>query len=94
MERKQTGGSGTRGQLLMHETGHAMGLGHAEGDARQVMYPVMQDMPAVWGNGDAAGLQQLGLQSGCLVPPAPSATTTPSPMTATRIAPPRNAALY
>ena len=88
------GWSGTRGQLLMHEIGHAMGLGHADGDARQVMYPVMQDMPAVWGNGDAAGLRELGLQRGCLVPPEPSATTTPSPTTATRIAPARNAALY
>src|SRR6478736_5981808 len=48
---------GTRGRMLMHELGHAVGLGHVS-DRAQVMYPV-DSGPAVWGAGDRAGLRVL-----------------------------------
>ena len=57
---------GTRGRMLMHELGHAVGLGHVS-DRAQVMYPV-DSGPAVWGAGDRAGLRVLGAASGCLYP--------------------------
>ena len=57
---------GTRGRMLMHELGHAVGLGHV-GDRGQVMYPVDSGR-AVWGPGDRAGLRVLGAASGCLYP--------------------------
>ncbi len=55
----------TRGELLMHEIGHALGLAHT-GDKRQIMYPTMQGGPARFGAGDLAGLNRLGAQQGCL----------------------------
>ena len=58
------GYQGTREQLLMHEIGHAMGMGHTT-DSTQVMYTAMERRPAVWGNGDAANLTRLGLPAGC-----------------------------
>lgn len=55
----------TRGELLMHELGHAVGLQHV-GDRRQLMYPLMQSGRARWGAGDLAGLEDLGANQGCL----------------------------
>jgi hypothetical protein len=55
----------TRGELLMHESAHAMGLSHVE-DRRQLMHPFMQETPARWGRGDLAGLAKLGAARGCL----------------------------
>jgi hypothetical protein len=57
---------GTRGQLLMHEIGHAVGMGHAEGDRWQILYPRMTGKRAVWGAGDLRGLHRLGAARGCL----------------------------
>ncbi|QIG44826.1 matrixin family metalloprotease [Nocardioides anomalus] len=59
---------GTRGQVVMHELGHALGLGHAR-ERTQVMYPTATRKPADWGAGDWAGLRRLG-QGGCDQPAA------------------------
>jgi hypothetical protein len=62
-------GGETWGQVMLHEFGHVMGLGHV-GDAKQVMTPVLELRPAAWGSGDRAGLRELGIGSPCLdVPP-------------------------
>jgi hypothetical protein len=50
---------GSQGQALMHELGHAVGLGHARRPA-EIMYPVLTRKPARWGAGDLAGLRVLG----------------------------------
>jgi hypothetical protein len=50
---------GSRGQIVMHELGHALGLGHAR-QRTQVMYPTATRKPAEWGAGDWAGLRRLG----------------------------------
>lgn len=67
----QTGGFGagdTVGELLMHEVGHVVGLGHAARE-RQVMYPFLTGQPDdTWGPGDLAGLQAVGASQGCLTP--------------------------
>lgn len=57
---------GTRGQLLMHEIGHAVGMGHANNDRWQILYPTMTRKRAVWGAGDRRGLRRLGAGRGCL----------------------------
>ena len=62
----RSGYQGTRGQLLMHEIGHAIGMGHAGDDRWQILYPTMTRKPAVWGAGDLRGLVRLGAAHGCL----------------------------
>ena len=60
-------GSGTtRGALLLHEVGHAMGLGHA-GSTREIMYPTMLDRSSsAYKSGDRAGLKKVGSSLGCI----------------------------
>ena len=63
----RTGLQGTRGQLLMHELGHAVGLDHPRiTDRYEILSPVITRKPAVWGAGDMVGLQRLGTSAGCL----------------------------
>jgi hypothetical protein len=59
-------GSGrpTRGQLILHEFGHVMGLMHVD-DPSQIMYPRM-GKESSFGAGDLAGLRKLGRSSGCI----------------------------
>jgi hypothetical protein len=66
-----TGWQGTRGQLVMHELGHALGMGHTpvtRPDKAQIMYPALTRKAAVWGAGDRVALKVLGRTSGCLTP--------------------------
>lgn len=62
-------GPGTRGALLLHEAGHAMGLDHLD-DPTQIMHPHIGEGPGHLGAGDLAGLAQVGRNGGCLETPA------------------------
>ena len=58
-------GTGGQGQVLLHEVGHAMGLGHAP-EAAQMMFASVTGKAGGYGAGDVAGLQAVGLPAGCL----------------------------
>lgn len=60
-------GSGvTRGALLLHEIGHAVGLGHV-GTTSELMYPTMLDRRASkYKDGDRTGLTRVGRSLGCI----------------------------
>jgi hypothetical protein len=56
----------TRGALLLHEIGHAMGLGHV-GTTREIMYPTMLDRSfSRYKSGDRTGLRKVGRSLGCV----------------------------
>ncbi|MFL6183120.1 MAG: matrixin family metalloprotease [Actinomycetes bacterium] len=56
----------TRGALLLHEVGHAMGLGHA-GTTHEIMYPTMLDRTfSMYKDGDRTGLRKVGRSLGCI----------------------------
>ncbi|MFF5288930.1 hypothetical protein [Paractinoplanes globisporus] len=77
-----TGWQGTRGQLLMHEIGHAVGLDHPKiKDQAEIMYPMMAHKAAVWGAGDLNGLKALGTSGGCLYTSDPTAAASAAAIT-------------
>ncbi len=60
------GAGTTRGLLLLHELGHAVGLKHVTRSS-QVMYPVLlPKRTAAYGSGDLAGLAREGRSAGCI----------------------------
>lgn len=63
-----TPGVRSHGGLLLHEIGHAIGLGHVDDDS-QVMAEtgITNELAA----GDLAGLRQVGAEAGCLETPPP-----------------------
>jgi hypothetical protein len=55
-----------RGNLLLHELGHVVGLGHV-GNARLLMNPILSSRsPNGYAAGDAAGLSVVGRRAGCI----------------------------
>ena len=60
-------GSGvTRGALLLHELGHALGLGHV-GTTGELMYPTMLNRQhSNYKDGDSRGLVKVGRRQGCI----------------------------
>jgi len=60
-------GSGrTRGALLLHEIGHALGLDHV-GSTRELMYPKMLNRASsTYKTGDRTGLTKVGESLGCI----------------------------
>ena len=61
-------GGQTWGQVTLHELGHVFGLDHFEG-GDSVMHPSLGLRAAAWGEGDRAGLWELGVGSPCLETP-------------------------
>ncbi|GAB6899916.1 matrixin family metalloprotease [Kineosporia succinea] len=63
-------GSGQRqSNVILHELGHASGLGHAE-SRRSQMYPTLTSTsPSGYAAGDLAGLAKVGERAGCIAVP-------------------------
>jgi hypothetical protein len=59
------GTGSTRGDLVLHELGHTMGLGHV-GSTKQIMYPMVTSGLARLGRGDLNGLERHGARLGCV----------------------------
>jgi len=56
----------TRGALLLHELGHALGLGHV-GRTSELMYPtILRRQHSNYKSGDEQGLAKLGRREGCI----------------------------
>lgn len=53
------------GQIMMHETLHSLGLGHAQ-LSNQLMYPVASPRNYRFGLGDLTGMTKIGAPAGCL----------------------------
>jgi hypothetical protein len=52
------------GLVIEHEILHALGLGHA-GESVQLMFPMLTSNTLMFGAGDIAGIQRIGLPAGC-----------------------------
>jgi len=80
--RHYRGGFGTgttRGDIVLHELGHTMGLGHV-GSSKQIMYPKMTAGLARLGKGDLGGLERHGARLGCVKQAAYRTDTLSSPL--------------
>lgn len=59
-------GSGyTRGDILLHELGHTMGMGHTSATS-QIMYKTMTRSAARYNEGDLTALESRGARLGCI----------------------------
>ncbi len=64
--RRGFGRGTTRGALLLHEIGHALGLNHV-GATDELMYPTMlRRSHSTYKDGDQRGLRKLGRSAGCI----------------------------
>ena len=63
------GPGASEGEVLMHELGHAVGLGHVSSPS-EAMYPSVRGV-ASYGAGDLAGFAAVGRPAGCHPAPAP-----------------------
>ena len=59
----------SEGEVLMHELGHVVGLGHVSSTS-EAMYPSVRGI-AQYGAGDLAGFAALGMPAGCHPAPRP-----------------------
>jgi hypothetical protein len=59
------GKGATWGEVIIHELGHVIGLGHPNA-SKQIMYYSVIGRNADWGAGDLAGFRRLGDVRGCL----------------------------
>lgn len=59
------GAGTTRGDIVLHEIGHTLGLGHTAA-TRQIMYSRMTSYAARLGRGDLNGLYKRGARLGCV----------------------------
>jgi len=64
------------GEVIMHEAGHTVGLGHVN-DTTQIMNPTVAPHHGQWGAGDLTGLSMLGSSQGCLYAKASDVPATP-----------------
>lgn len=56
-------------QLIIHEVGHVMGLGHVPAtDQYMTPGPELYGLPLAYQAGDLNGLSKVGLQAGCIRP--------------------------
>jgi hypothetical protein len=55
-----------RGKVLLHELGHAVGLGHVTSTTQRMNAVMDPSTTSRWGKGDLTGLRTLGLAGGCV----------------------------